>query len=89
MDVSNLVPTPDSISVHWGWFEGLLLFTFVLHLLFMNTMVGTAFIALVSHLRKQGAEEEATQRNVASKLPYIIAFTVNLGVAPFLFFQVL
>jgi hypothetical protein len=89
MDIPNLVPTPDTISVHWGWFEGLLLLTFVLHLLFMNTMVGTAFIAFVSHFRKKSNEEDNTPKTISAKLPYIIAFTINLGVAPFLFFQVL
>jgi hypothetical protein len=85
---SALIPIPDALSVPWGWFQILLLLTFVIHLLFMNTMLGTGIIALAAHLKRPSAVPPFT-RDVSSKLPYVIAFTINSGVAPLLFLQVL
>lgn len=88
MNPSNLIPVPDTIPVHWAWFQVLLIVTFVLHLLFMNAMLGSAILALVREFK---ADRDADTMNfqIAEKLPYTIAFTVNLGVAPLLFIQVL
>ncbi len=88
MDPSLFIPSPDPIPVHWGWLQFLLILTFVLHLLFMNTMLGTAIIALVASYRGK-AQDLRTEKEISTKLPYIIAFTINLGVAPLLFIQVL
>lgn len=88
MDPSRLIPTADPIPVAWEWFQVLLLFTFVLHLLSMNTMLGTGIIAFVAHFRKKGPAAHLPQ-DISTKLPYTIAFTVNLGVAPLLFLQIL
>lgn len=83
-----LIPTPDTIPVAWGWFQFLLLLTFPIHLLFMNAMLGSAGIALV-----QGFKGKEVNRRLAHFLaiflPLLIAFTVNFGVAPLLFVQVL
>lgn len=88
MDPASLIPTPDAIPVHWGWFKLLLLSTFFLHLLCMNTMLGMGIIALFKSLfGRSGASEY--NREISTKLPYAIAFTVNMGVAPLLFIQVL
>jgi len=89
METPGLMPLPDTIPVHWGWFEGLLLLTFVVHLLFMNAMLGTSIIAFVNHFKKGSEDRLETNRDLAAKLPFIIAFTINFGVPPFLFFQVL
>jgi hypothetical protein len=88
MDFSGLIPSPDAIPVHWGWFQGLLIVTFILHLLFMNTMLGSSIIALT---REFATKDEPCDLNkdLSLKLPYTVAFTVNLGVAPLLFLQVL
>ena len=86
MTVENLVPVADAIPVSWGWLYFFLILTFVLHLLFMNVMLGSAIMAFVGDLRKTDAW---LSRDISKKLPYTIAFTVNLGVAPFLFLQVL
>ena len=88
MDPAQLIPTPDTIPVPWGWFEFLLLLTFVLHLLFMNTMLGSGIISFISHF-KRGEKNTSLAKDVSKKLPYTIAFTVNMGVAPLLFLQVL
>jgi len=87
MDPAALIPTPDAIPVPWGWFQLFLLLTFFIHILLMNVMFGTTFIALVSHLRS-GRTSPCTEA-VSRTLPFTIAFVVNFGVAPLLFVQVL
>ena len=87
---ATLIPGTDAIPVAWGWFEFLLLLTFVLHLLFMNTMIGAAVISLVDNFRaRKGPLIGSLGWDISRKLPWIIAFTVTLGVAPLLFVQVL
>lgn len=88
MDISTLIPTPDAIPVAWGWFHVLLLLTFLLHLLVMNAMLGGGIIALFS-LFRGGEQNQLLGKEVGYKLPYTIAFAVNMGVAPLLFVQVL
>ncbi len=88
MDPAALVPTPDTIPVAWGWFQFLLMLTFVLHLLVMNAMLGSGIIALVTHWTHPDGSP-AICRLTAGKLTYLIAFAVNFGVAPLLFLQVL
>ncbi|MDD2462744.1 MAG: hypothetical protein PHI97_01985 [Desulfobulbus sp.] len=88
MDPAALLPTLEAIPVPWGWFQALLLLTFLIHILLMNAMFGSAFIALVSHFRRSGSTTPCSE-SVSQTLPFIIAFTVNFGVAPLLFVQVL
>ena len=88
MDFAALIPTPDAIPVAWGWFYVLLLVTFLLHLLVMNAMLGGGIIALIS-LFRGGEQNQLLGKEVGYKLPYTIAFAVNMGVAPLLFVQVL
>jgi len=82
------IPTADTIPAAWGWFQFLLLLTFPLHLLAMNGMVGGLAIGIVQHFRG-GEVRTSLAHRIAVALPLIIAFTVNLGVAPLLFLQVL
>ena len=88
MDPAALIPFPDPLPVHWGWFQGLLFSTFSLHILLMNVMFGTAFIAMVRHLRRRATPDACTE-TISHSLPFVIAFTVNFGVPPLLFAQVL
>jgi hypothetical protein len=88
MDLLLLIPSPDAIPVHWGWLNFFFILTFVLHLLFMNAMLGCGIIALVSSIRSR-PQDLFIAKEISLKLPYTIAFAVNLGVAPFLFMQVL
>jgi hypothetical protein len=78
----------SSIQVPWGWFEALLLLTFFLHLLFMNVVLGGAVVTWVSQARGDDPVR-GLGRDMGRKLPTTLALTVNLGVAPFLFLQVL
>jgi len=88
MDPAMLIPKPDTIPVHWGWFQSLLILTFMVHILLMNAMLGTGIIALVHDLRRPYGKEPASHA-IADNLTYLIAFTINFGVAPLLFLQVL
>ncbi len=88
MDPHTLIPSPDTIPVAANWFQFLLLLTFTIHLLLMNILIGCGFIAWVDETNNQGGEA-AIGRLLAGKLPYVIALTINFGVAPLLFLQVL
>jgi len=88
MDPATLIPTPDQIPVDWGWFQILLTLTFYLHVLAMDTMLGTAIITFIHHFSSEGDSLPVT-REISKKLPYVIALAVNLGIAPLLFAQVL
>jgi len=88
MDPTSLIPTPDTIPAPWEFFQFLLILTFFVHLVFMNAMLGTAMIALVRETRTP-ATAPPPCRDIATTLPYTIAFAVNFGVAPLLFLQVL
>jgi hypothetical protein len=83
MDPSSLIPNIETIPVHWGWFKFLLILTFVLHLILMNLMLGGSLLALFRRVRGESTPSEA------HGLPTLIALTVNLGVPPLLFMQVL
>ena len=78
MTTNDLIPVADAIPVDWRWLYFFLVLTFVLHLLFMNAMLGSAIMAFVSELREKNA---GPSKDISTKLPYTIAFTVNLGVA--------
>lgn len=88
MNPAALIPTPDAITVPWGWFYVLLMLTFLLHILVMNVMLGGGIIAVLSSFR--GSEQDTLLcKEFGYKWPYTIAFAVNMGVAPLLFVQVL
>jgi hypothetical protein len=88
MDPAPLIPTADTLPVAWPWFKALLIPSFVVHLLFMNALLGTGIIGLIHTLRSRGRHLE-TARRVAKNLPFYMAFTINFGVAALLFMQVL
>jgi hypothetical protein len=88
MDPVSLVPTPDVIPVHWFWLHLLLTATTFLHFVAMNIMLGTGFIAFAAPFWR-GNDVMPLNAHIAKTLPYSIAFTINLGVAPLLFLQVL
>jgi hypothetical protein len=68
----------------------LLLLTFFLHLLFMNTLLGGAVVAFVCGLQQKRSEFAAQLgRELGRVLPVVFAFTITLGVAPLLFLQVI
>jgi hypothetical protein len=88
MDPATLLPLADAIPVNWLWFQVLLTTTTFLHLVAMNIMLGTGFIAFVAPLAG-GEQMHPLSRTVAGTLPYSIALAINFGVAPLLFIQTL
>ncbi|MBU1570434.1 MAG: hypothetical protein KKE00_07955, partial [Proteobacteria bacterium] len=90
MDTAYLIPAPDIIPVHWAWFKVLLITTFTAHILLMNIMLGSAIIAFISGFNRQSDSSLIyLQKEISQKNTFIIAFTINFGVAPLLFLQVL
>ncbi|WP_136809802.1 hypothetical protein [Desulfosediminicola flagellatus] len=83
-----LIPHADTIPVSWGWFQFLLLLTFPLHLLAMNAMFGGLVLGVIQHF-KGGDVQRRLAHRIAVVTPLLVAVTVNLGVAPYLFIQVL
>ncbi|MBN2082296.1 hypothetical protein JW859_08830 [bacterium] len=83
MDPSQLIPDPDALQVPWIIFQILLILTFVCHLLLMNLMLGGSLLSAGRALSGQEPPEFKT------KLPILIALTINFGVPPLLFVQVL
>jgi len=88
MDAVSLIPTPDALQVNWFWLHLLLTSTTFLHFVAMNIMLGTGFIAFSMPFWR-GSDIMPLNGHIARTLPYSIAFTINLGVAPLLFLQVL
>ncbi len=78
-----LIPSPDTIPVHWIWFQVLLVVTFVIHLVLMNFILGGSLLTLWDIYRRR--EHQAA----SSGIPTLIALTINFGVPPLLFVQVL
>jgi len=83
-----LIPPTDPLCAGWGWFMLLLLLTFPLHLLAMNAMVGGLVLGVGQHLLGGELRCRLAHR-LAVATPMLVALTVNLGVAPYLFLQVL
>ncbi len=80
---SVIIPAPDTIPVHWMWFQILLILTFVLHLVFMNLVLGGSLLTVWDVVRGKKVSTET------HNLPTLLALTINLGIPPLLFVQVL
>ena len=87
MNPSDLVPMAEAIPAHWIWFKILLLLTFVLHILFMNVLLGGSLLSFWGNIRP--APETDPAPDLSKRLPVVTAMTINLGVAPLLFLQVI
>lgn len=88
MNPANLIPVADTLTAPNGWFQFFLMLTFPLHLFAMNAMLGAGLVAFISHLYPGRAYRELSHE-LAKVLPFLVAFTVNLGVAPLLFVNVI
>jgi hypothetical protein len=78
-----LIPTTDTIPVHWLWFEVLLIVTFSLHMILMNFLLGGSLLTVWDLLRGK------LEKKASGSIPTLVALTVNFGVPPLLFVQVL
>jgi hypothetical protein len=90
----NLIPAVDPAGLPGPpWlFHVLLVFTFFLHLIFMNLTLGGTLLAVIAHL-KSGGRRDDYRGVLAGRLTaintYGISLTITSGVAPLLFIQVL
>ncbi len=87
----GMVPTPDPnpLPAPYWIFKVLLVFTFYLHIVAMNLMLGGAALALTARWRKSNQYGSRIFFDVAKKVPILMAATISLGIAPLLFVQVL
>lgn len=90
----NLIPALDAAGLPGPpWlFHVLLVFTFFLHLVFMNLTLGGTLLAAFSHMRSGGRRDD--YRGVLSGRlmainNYGISLTITTGVAPLLFIQLI
>lgn len=85
MDTMPLVPNPEAIPAPWPVFEILGVLLFILHILFINVVLGGSLLALFS--RKPMEAPLVTV--LVKKIPSAVALGVTFGIAPLLFLQVL
>ncbi|MFQ5880993.1 MAG: hypothetical protein ACE5I9_00785 [Candidatus Methylomirabilales bacterium] len=93
---SLAIPDPDPIPIPGPvWLlKGLLVLTFLLHLVPMNLVLGGSVFAFLSHLRSRGSRPNAAHHRqlverLAHVFPVAMALTITTGIAPLLFLQVL
>jgi hypothetical protein len=79
----SIIPTAETIPVHWLWFQVLLIFTFSIHMVLMNFILGGSLLTVWDLMRGK------LEKKSAGTIPTLIALTVNFGVPPLLFVQVL
>ncbi|MCP4903049.1 MAG: hypothetical protein GY906_39295 [bacterium] len=90
----DLVPAVDSAGLPGpAWlFHLLLVFTFFLHLLFLNLALGGTLLAAVAHTKSGGRKDHpcgALARRLVTMNSFGISLAITTGVAPLLFIQVL
>jgi hypothetical protein len=79
----SIIPAADTIPVHWLWFEVLLIFTFFIHMILMNFILGGSLLTVWDLIRGK------MEKKASGSIPTLIALTVNFGIPPLLFVQVL
>ena len=90
MNWINLIPSPDPIPAPWGILEFLNVFTFTIHILFVNVILGGSLLMIFAHFRhEQDVFNDSLSGVLPCKIPTMFALTVTFGVAPLLFLQVL
>lgn len=90
MNTALPIPLADPLPLPApaGLLQFLLVFTFVLHVIPMNLVMGGSFLAAWSIWRR-GQRHTELARQLVRMLPAATALTITLGVAPLLFVQVL
>ena len=86
MSTENWIPAVDALPLPApAWLiHALLLLTFLVHLLFMNGLLGGIIITVLSRLRSRQQDDRHADltRRMVPLLPVLVAGTVNFGVAP-------
>ena len=90
--MQQMIPSPDILPLPGpDWlFLVLLIVTFTVHLVFMNFLLGGTLISAISYFRgKKDPNHALLAKKLYKFMPAVIAFTVNFGIPPLLFVQVL
>ena len=92
--MNPVLPLPDPLAPAGPppLFAGILVTTFLLHLVAMNLLLGGALLLVGLRFGRRGADgshRDALARTLEKAGPVVAAATVTLGVAPLLFLQVL
>ena len=77
----SIIPTADTIPVHWLWFQVLLIVTFFIHMILMNLLLGGSLLTLWDLFTGK------LEKRASGSIPTLVALTVNFGVPPLLFVQ--
>ncbi|MFC1493031.1 hypothetical protein ACFL6O_03660 [candidate division KSB1 bacterium] len=87
-----VITSPDILPIpapYW-LILSLLIFTFVIHLVFMNCLLGGTFISAYNSIfGKNDPKKTHLSKKLFGFMPAVIAVAVNFGVAPLLFVQTL
>jgi hypothetical protein len=92
IDMDPVITSPDILPIPGpAWLLLFLnIFTFILHVVFMNCLFGGTIIALFCRLKGKTDENYAIlSKKIYNFMPVVIALTVNLGIPPLLFVQAL
>lgn len=89
MDPGALMPTPDAIPAPWWVFALLGGVTFTVHIVLVDLIVGGTLFALAGRLLGEGSAAARLSAPTEKLLPTLVALTINVGVAPLLFTQVI
>ncbi len=83
-------PVPVPLPAPAWLLQLLLAFTFILHLLPMNLLMGgAAILAVSSYVGRNSPHHRELTRRASRLMPPVVAFSITLGVAPLLFLQLL
>ncbi len=83
-------PVPVPLPAPLWLLQLLLVFTFILHLVAMNFLLGgTIILTVSSFLGRRDAKHHDFTRRASRAMPSVTAFTITLGVAPLLFLQLI
>jgi len=84
----NYIPKPDIIPLPspGGLFIFFIVFTFILHLLFMNLTLGGSILMIISRWKKDYGKD--ISKEIAKLNTFNLSLTITTGVAPLLFIQV-
>src|SRR5215813_10992378 len=89
--MDRFIPPPDAFGLPAPWWLLLVLLdlTFLIHLVFMNFVLGGSIVQAAALCSRRGADNDTLVRVISSIWPIALSFTITSGVAPLLFVQVL
>lgn len=91
---TNLIPEDISLAIpgNLGFFEFLIVFSFALHILFVNITVGSSVLAVFQEIKgmsKKNKQIDAVAQQLADHTSIMKSIAVVLGIAPLLLISVI